>query len=194
MSTLINAPTIIITGNIASGKSTLSRGINAAWPALNYACVDLVRVALKQRYPARDEGYKLEHEAARILMDQVAEASPLLYESSGATRLFRKASSHIRGYRRGPCVTIRTTCGHRLAMERHNARKAAGHRQVAPPFRNALPVDECWYRFEDMLRGPVDLLLDTEKLGPEETLATALAFIRERIPQFPPQNTNTPAQ
>lgn len=182
----ITAPTIILTGNIASGKSTLARGIHAAWPALNYACVDHVRVTLKARYPTREEAYTLEHEAARILMVQVMDPSPLLYESSGATRLYAKASASIRGYRRGPRVSIRTTCGHRLAMERYEARKAAGHKQVAPPFRDALPIAECWYRFEDMLRGPVDLLIDTEKNNAAETLEQALALIREHIPQFPP--------
>lgn len=183
---ILQAPTIVIIGNIASGKSTLAKGIHAAWPALNYACVDHVRVVLRPRFPEREQAYALEHAAGEILMKQVMEASPLLYESSGATRLFAKASAHIRAYRRGPCITIRTTCGHALAMRRHAARKAAGHQQVAPPFRGALPIPECWYRFEDMLRGPVaDLVIDTERHNPAETLSIALAHIRERIPQFP---------
>jgi hypothetical protein len=182
----IEAPSITIIGNIASGKSTLARGIHAAWPQLNYACVDTVRVALRDRFPKREQAYALEHAAAEILMKQVMEASPLLYESSGATRLYAKASAHIRAYRKGAATTIRTRCGQALAMRRHTARKAAGHKQVPPPFRGALAIPDCWYRFEDMLRGPVvDLVIDTEKHGPEETLAMALDHIRERIPQFP---------
>lgn len=180
---LIHAPSILITGNIASGKSTLAKGIHAAWPQLNYACVDHIRVTLK------DQGalapMDLEHRAAAILIKQVQETSPLLYESSGATQLYRRASAYVRGYRRGTVVRIRTTCGHALAMQRFHARKAGGHKQVPPPFRNALPIQDCWYRFEDLLREPVDLLLDTGKLNKEEALAQALEYLREKLPEFP---------
>src|SRR5690606_19645210 len=109
----------------------------------------------------------------------------------GATQLYRRASGYVRGYRRGTIVRIRTTCGHAVAMRRFHARKASGHKQVAPPFRNALSIEDCWYRFEDMLREPVDLLLDTERLSKEEALAQALEYIRAQLPEFPQANNPT---
>jgi len=179
---ITTAPAIVVTGNIASGKSTLCAGLVRTLPGYTYACVDRIRVQLASQ---GHTGMLAEHAAAAKLMDLVQGAWPLLYESSGSTQLYRRAIRHIRGYRRGPVVTIRTTCTRATAMHRFRSRKASGHKQMAPSFPGALPVEECWYRFEDMLRGNVDLLIDTERHNPAETLDLAIAHIRERIPQFP---------
>lgn len=179
------APAIIVTGNIASGKSTLCKGLHAALPDHRYLCVDRMRVELAAEGIF---GLDAEHIAAKRLLDALREAGPLIYESSGATQLYRRASSWLRGHRRGSVLRLRTTCGHALAMRRFHERKAKGHRQMAPAFKNALPIHECWYRFEDMLREPVDLVLDTGKLNAEQTLAAALEAVRRKFPyeQQPP--------
>ncbi len=176
----INQPTIVLTGNIASGKSTLAKGLLAKLPGWQYACVDRLRVEMAKE---GNTGLQAEHRAATVMQDLITANAPVLYESSGATQLYRRLNAMVRGYRKGPVVRIRTTCDHATAMQRFHARKTAGHRQMAPAFPGALPIAECWYRFEDLLREPADLVLDTNRLSAEETLAKAWELVQERIPQ-----------
>ncbi len=178
MSMNITAPTIVITGNIASGKSTLCKALLAALPGWEYACVDRIRVQLAE---GGTTGLLAERRASTMLMDMLSQPGPVVYESSGATQLYRRANAFIRGYRRGQVVRIRTTCSRSLAMQRFKARKSAGHKQQPPAFPGALPVEACWYRFEDLLREPADLIVDTGRHSAEETLAMALKLIQERI-------------
>lgn len=172
-------PTIVVYGNIASGKSTLSRALLHALPGWTYACMDQLRLEANATDPEMDR-FALDRLCEDKLMALLKKDVPIIYESSGATQIFRRAMQYIDG-RRGASVRIRTMCAHNTAMYRFRVRKAGGHRQLMPAVRKPMPIDECWYRFEDLIRVPPTLLIDTDRTDPSDALRLALQHIRQRI-------------
>lgn len=178
MSPVPALPTIIVYGNIASGKSTLSRGLLARWPAMVYACMDRLRA---EENGAHTNEMARDRAAERRLLALAAHPGPLLYETSGATHLYRRMFVAIVKHRGPRPLYILTHCTKRTAMERAEHRRATGHIQYRPAAQRALSMAQLWDHFDERVALRADLTIDTENLTRKDCLGMAIHAVEAHL-------------
>lgn len=180
MKTPVPYGTVLVYGNIGSGKSTLCKGINKALPDMRYVCIDRTRVEFDGTAHGLN-AYDAEWRCDHLMMEALGAQAPVLYESTGATLLFKRARQYIQCFRRGPRILIQTTCNYSTSMWRFQQRKRTGHKQVAPAFGKRMTIDECWRYFEDRIVAVPDLLINTEQMNVQQSLDAAMDAIVVRM-------------
>jgi shikimate kinase len=173
-------PTIVVTGNIASGKSTLSKGLAAALPGVTYVCMDRLRMELQGELYGKNPVVS-ERLCERTMLDRLRSPGTLLYESSGTTTLFTKAWRLIHTERKGTVAVIRTECMFATAMARFDLRKLQGGTyQVKPPYSGRDTIEDCWHRFNERRKVSADLVINTDVSDVEDTLHRSLVFLKTK--------------
>lgn len=129
---------IIITGNIASGKSTVSEYFRNKYPDYTYLCIDQVRIDL---YHEGMHGFALEREAERVMLALASAHEHLIYESTGNTLFFRRMRKEAIFSR--PVTHYHVKCDPEECEYRFKIRKKTKF-QVAPPYNKMSVRDSLW--------------------------------------------------
>jgi len=172
-------PTIIVHGNIATGKSTLCESLCRCNPDLLLVSMDRVR-AQQHLFGAHANAMARDRASEWILLELADTPSALLYETSAATDLYRRMRRVIVGRRRGPVAMIRTTCSKRTALERAEQRRTSGHMQFRPAARSRMSLSDMWDHFEEHMPTEAGLVLDTERYNAEACSTLAITWLTSR--------------
>jgi len=124
---------IILTGNIASGKSTVLKRLESL--RLKTLSLDTARI---EAYRKGLDGFELERTAERIFIDQISPGTSYIYESTGSTLFYRRIlTEYFPGWKD---LRVHIQVEPELCIERFHCRKE-NHFQVAPPY-NGLKVEQ----------------------------------------------------
>lgn len=124
---------IILTGNIASGKSTAHKIIQQI-TGFELICIDRVRVEL---YKQGLSGFELERAAEKQCLEMIGDGS-YIYESTGTTQFYKRMIRE--GFCKHDKTYIHLNTDPDLCEYRFRVRKE-DHFQVAPPY-NGMSVKQ----------------------------------------------------
>jgi predicted ABC-type ATPase len=165
---------IVIFGNIASGKSTVSQLLAKALPTHKLINLDAFRV----------EVFRAKQGNGPIHADQIAQdlclnemkrtSRPIIYETTAVTRFSDRAFAYLRsrGYQ---LVFVHLRCSPETCLSRYQARKLEGH--VQAPFAYGGKKSDIWqsigYFHDEQARIRPNVHFDTETL-PSDQIAQAI--------------------
>lgn len=86
---------IIITGNVASGKSTLARRWVEVHPDYQHLCMDDIRMKIAERNGFPAFTYQMENEAKQVLTDMLQLHQNIVFETTGFGKFNEKMISLI---------------------------------------------------------------------------------------------------
>lgn len=178
------SPTVIVYGNIATGKSSLCERLCAANPHLLLVSMDRLR-AQEEQHGGHANPMSRDRVAERKLLELAETNGPLLYETSAATDLYLRMRRVIIGRRRGQVVMLQTTCSKRTALERAEQRRASGHLQYRPAAQGRMPMAAMWDHFAERMPAHADLVLDTERHNAAECARMAETYLAGHCPWWP---------
>lgn len=152
---------IVVFGNIASGKSTLSKKIIELLPQFSFACIDNNR---RNLFGKIENSIERERKAEEELIKQIFSRQYVVYETTGTSRLFKSIQFRIRSHFK--TIFIFVNCSVSECVYRFNYRK--NDRMAMPGFKSKLSIREVMYSIEDKMNRKVHLELNSEKLNQDE--------------------------
>lgn len=165
---------LVVYGNIASGKTTLSKNIQALLPGFNYVCLDDIRLQWVTKFPAMN-GITRERQCEDECLKQILQSRLLIYETTGATLFFNRIKSRLKGHFK--TFYIKVDCPVITCLYRFENRKAKGYKCVAPAFKLKMNMHQTLCDIDDKhYAAKVDLQLDSERLSQDEMLLQVKEF------------------
>lgn len=152
---------IVVFGNIASGKSTLSKQIIELLPQFKIISIDNSR---RNLFGKIINDIERESKAEEDMIKQLFSTQFVIYETTGASRLFKSIHCRIRSHFKTIFVYVK--CSVPECRFRFNYRK--NDRMVMPGFKSKLSIGEVMHSIEYKMNQRFNIELDSEKLSPEE--------------------------
>lgn len=169
---------IVVYGNIASGKSTFSKNILSILKGFNYVSLDRIRVDWYDKHPEMN-GIARERKCEVDCLNQILKSRLLIYETTAATLFFNRVKPRLRGHFKTFYIYI--NCPVNECHSRFDNRKRTGHRQIAPPYKNKMPIREMLYHIDAKHYDvKVDLELNSVELSPEQMVEAFSDFFNRR--------------
>jgi len=149
---------IIIYGNMASGKSTLIEKISKILPQFQVVCIDNNRKAL---FGKEAGGLARELKAEEETVKQLLHGEYVIYETTGASRLFRSVLPQIEKRYRTFFVHIKASQLECLYRHRHRKDDI----MVKPFSKKRIDTSTLIASIEQEMINRFDLQLDSEKMS-----------------------------
>ena len=161
---------IIVTGNIASGKSSFCERLSDALPHYAYLNLDRARVNMSIDFEQLN-GMLRERLAEQEVSRQVAAYDQIIYESSGVSRYAERTISRIAelGFE---IIRIHLSCPIDVCKRRYLNRLATGHRVPMP------------YKARPIQQALEDFAAKQERLGYEFTYPSNLLDPDQIVERF----------
>lgn len=162
---------IVIYGNIASGKSTIAKAV-AAELRHRYVCLDDTRMELWREQPDLGAGQR-----DLIAQDRCLERlhGPVVFENTVVTRFYKKAREKLADQ---DLVFIHLYCPVSTCLRRYNARLASGKIQAPFAWGN-YTIEQSMYYFDEKQKAvPAALRINTAKVRPIDSVRLILEYIR----------------
>jgi len=162
---------IIIYGNIASGKSSVCRQLAELLPDHRHVCLDDHRIKCWEENPSLGAGQRDLVAQRNCLQDLHGK---LIYETTGVTRFFRQAKKVLdaAGQR---LIYIHLDCPPHLCIRRYQGRLSRGHIQAPFAWGNYSIEQSIYYFHEKQMELTPVIRINTSKVRP----ADAAHFISE---------------
>jgi len=158
---------IVIYGNIASGKSTFAAALAKSNPAYHYLCMDALRE--KTYFDSKQNAFCIDRECEKKLIEQISSHDKIIYETTAATKIFRRALSMLNA-RKFSIQMVYIQCHPDVCFQRFQARKQ-GRKMQVPPAISGMTVRECITHFSAIhttIRK--DIIINSIQLKPAEML------------------------
>lgn len=159
---------IIIFGNIASGKSSVSRHLAQLLPDHRHVCLDDHRVKLWNEQPELGAGQRdllAQKSCLEDLQGQV------IYETTAVTRFFKQAQAKLKDQ---DLRFIHLDCRPSTCISRYRERLMRGHIQAPFAWGNYSIEQSIYYFHEKQLALQPHVRINTTKVRPEDA-ARAIA-------------------
>lgn len=156
---------IVVYGNIASGKSALSRQIIKLLPQFELVCIDNNR---RNLFSKIENGIERDRIAEEEMIEQLFSNNYVVYETTGASRLFNTVHPRIIA-NFSTIVYVQIKCSITECRYRFNNR--INDLRVLPSFISKKSITDIMYSIEYGMITKFNLQLDSEKLSTKEMLA-----------------------
>jgi predicted kinase len=162
---------IIIYGNIASGKSTIARYLANKLEGYRYVCLDDTRKELWMEQPDLGAGQRDLIAQDRCLKELHGR---VVFESTAVTRFFKRAKQKLADQE---LVYIHLYCPVATCLRRYNARLASGKIQAPFAWGN-YSIEQSMHYFDARQKQvPAALRIHTGKVRPDDAVRVALDYL-----------------
>jgi adenylate kinase family enzyme len=169
----VSDPSLLIYGNIASGKSTIARSLADQLNGYRYVCLDDTRKELWIEQPDLGAGQR-----DLIAQDRCLEKlhGRVVFENTAVTRFFKRAKEKLRDQE---LVYIYLYCPVATCLRRYNARLAGG--KIQAPFAwGKYSIEQSMYYFDARQKSiPAAMRIHTGKVRPEDAVRFILEYLNQ---------------